>query len=111
MAMQEVFRYRSSGIAERTFEEVYVPLSASRDSVDDWTYQSPLAYQSRFGCGFTAGNVRTVCEWAGQYEEYIVVFQADRDPPRLTLADMEQVVRAIDARMEQYLSQSSSSSE
>jgi hypothetical protein len=111
LAAQEVFRYRSTGIAERTFQKEYMPIGACLDPVDEWTYESVIAEQQHFGCCLTAGNVRTVCEWGGQYEEYIVVFLADRDPPRLTLADMEQVVRAIDARMEQYLSQTSTSSE
>ena len=48
-----------------------------------------------------------VCEWAGRYEEYIVVFSVNRDPPRLDYMEMEQVVRTIDARMDKYLKESS----
>ncbi len=45
----------------------------------------------------------SVCEWAGRYEEYIVVFWCRMVPGEMSLADMERVVRAIDERMAQYL--------
>ena len=109
--MQSVYRYKTTGIAKRVFDNQYVPSSASLDKVEEWTYQSTLAEQSQFGCGFTAGNERVVCEWAARYEEFIVVFRADKEPPQLTLEDMELIVEVIDERMAQSLGESTTSSE
>lgn len=102
----DVYRYRSAGIARRTFEKVYLSATRLQASASGWTYQSPVAEQSHFGCGNMAGNVGVFCEWGGQYEEYIVVFGARVPPGEVSLANikqMEEVVRAIDARMAQYL--------
>lgn len=101
-----IYRYLSAGIARRTFERVYLAKVRYLDSISVWTYQSSIAEQSDFGCGSMAGNVGVYCQWAGQYEEYIVVFGARIPPGEVSLASieqMEEVVRAIDARMAQYL--------
>jgi hypothetical protein len=102
-AEHDVYRYRSVGIAQRTFEKVYLPQAERLESVSEWTYQSPIADQSSFGCYDWAGRAVPVCEWAGRYEEYIVVFLARMTPDEVSLSDVEKVIRAIDARMAQYL--------
>jgi hypothetical protein len=102
----DVYGYLSTGIARRTFDHVYLRKAAYLHSQDEWTYLSPLAEQSYFGCGNMAGNVGVYCQWGGQYEEYIVVFGARVPPGEVTLENielMEQMVRAIDDRMAQYL--------
>ena len=102
----DVYRYLSTGIARRTFEKVYLAMARSLDPVSEWTYQSQIAEQSHFGCGNMAGNVGVYCQWGGQYEEYIVVFGARVPPGEVSLANieqMEEVVRAIDERMAEYL--------
>lgn len=102
-AEQAVYRYGSAGIAQRKFEIVYLPTVGHFDSVSRWTYQSPVADQFYFGCYDWEGRATPVCEWAGQYEEYIVVFRVHMTPGEVSLADIEQVVRAIDKRMAEYL--------
>ncbi len=98
-AEQDVFRYQSAGGAQRKFEFVYLPPRRHFDSVSEWMYQSPFAGQSYFGCYDWAGRSTPVCEWAGQYEEYIVVFWTRMTPGEVSLADIERVVRAIDGLM------------
>ncbi|WP_448338105.1 hypothetical protein [Chloroflexus aurantiacus] len=102
----DIYRHQSTGIARRTFDKVYLAMARSLDPVSEWTYQSPVAEQSRFGCGNMAGSVGIFCEWGAQYEEYIVVFGVALPPGEVSLANIEQiedVVRAIDARMAEYL--------
>jgi len=102
----DVYRYLSAGIARRTFEKVYLSATRLQTSESAWTYQSPIAEQSHFGCGNMAGNVGVYCQWGGQYEEYIVVFGVRVPPGEVSLANIrqiEEVVRAIDERMAQYL--------
>ncbi len=101
-----VYRHQSTGIARRTFDKVYLAMARSLDPVSEWTYQSLIAEQSHFGCDNMAGNVGVACEWAGRYEEYIVVLGVALPPGEVSLADIEQIeeiVRAIDARMAEYL--------
>ncbi len=102
-AEQDVYRYLSMGIAQRTFEKVYLPQRRHLGSMSDWTYQSPVADQQHFGCYDWEERDMPVCEWAGRYEEYIVVFWCRMVPGEMSLADIERVVRAIDERMAQYL--------
>ena len=102
----DVYRYRSTGIAQRTFEKVYLSATRLQTSLNGWTYQSQIAERSHFGCHNMAGNVGLYCEWGAQYEEYIVVFGVALPPGEVSLANIEQIeeiVRAIDARMAEYL--------
>lgn len=101
-----VYRYLSAGIARRTFDKVYLATAMSLDPVNEWTYQSQVAEQSHFGCGNMAGNVGVTCEWASRYEEYIIVLGVALPSGEVSLANIEQIeeiVRAIDARMAEYL--------
>ncbi len=102
----DVYRYLSAGIARRTFEKVYLATARSLDPVSEWTYQSPVAERSHFGCHRVGGDARVICEWGAQYEEYIILFSVALSSDEVSLASMEQIeemVRAIDARMAEYL--------
>lgn len=103
LAEHAVYRYRSAGISQRTFEKVYLPQAECPKSASEWTYESPTADQSSFGCYDWAGHAVPICEWAGLYEEYITVFWARMSPDEIPLADIEKAVKEIDARMTQYL--------
>jgi len=105
-----VYRHQSVWIAHRTFDRVYLAMARSLDPVSEWKYQSQIAEQSHFGCDNTGGGVDVYCEWGGQYEEYIVVFGARVAPGEVSSASIEQieeVVKAIDERMAEYLEKSS----
>jgi hypothetical protein len=68
-----------------------------------WRYSSPLAGQSHLTCYDYGGQTPPVCTWSGLYEEFIVIFHSWLIPERMSLNDIEHIVRAIDARMAQYL--------
>lgn len=102
-AQQMVYRYRTDGVARLTFENEYLPQVGFFSAAREWTYQSQVADRSFFGCYDWEGRDIPVCEWAGQYEEYIVVFWTRMTPDEVTLADIEKAVRAIDERMTSYL--------
>jgi len=104
-AEQDVYRYLSTDIAQRIFEEVYLPQRKHLSSISDRTYQSLIANRQYFGCYDVEGRDTLICEWAGQYEEYIVVLWCRMISGEMSLADMERAVRAIDARMEHYLNE------
>lgn len=97
-----IYRYRNADIARRTFEVVYLTEAKREASLSGWTYQSPVAEQSHFGCREAADGT-TYCEWGGRYEEYITIFSVAIASDERSLADMEQVVKEIDERMSQYL--------
>lgn len=101
-AMQRAYRYRSSSGAKRMYEE-YIRPGQFGTTPPEWTYQSPVADQSYFACYDYEGREPLNCEWSGRYEEYVVAFGSWIIPDRMSLQDMERVVRAIDARMAQYL--------
>jgi len=62
----------------------------------EWTYQSHSADQSSFGCydDTHGASGAELCRWQGTYEEYLVILFAVH--PYVTLAEIEQTVRAID---------------
>jgi hypothetical protein len=100
-AMQRVYRYHSSSGAKRMYEEYVLP-GQFGSTPPEWTYQSPVADQSYFACDARQGQPLN-CQWSGRYEEYVVVFGSWIIPDRMSLQDMERVIRAIDMRMAQYL--------
>lgn len=101
-AMHRAYRYRNRSTAKQVYEEFVIP-SQFGTTPPEWTYQSPVADQSYFACYDYEGREPLTCEWSGRYEEYVVVFGSWIIPGRMSLQDMERVVRAIDARMAQYL--------
>jgi len=101
-----VYRYLSQNIAQRTFKVKCLAHARILDQVKEWTYQSLVAEQSYFGCHNMAGNAGVACDWAAQYEEYIVVFGIAMSPGEVSLTNIEQIeyiVRAIDEQMSLYL--------
>lgn len=55
----DVYRYLSTGIARRTFEKVYLSATRLQTSASGWTYQSPVAEHSHFGCDSMGGDAST----------------------------------------------------
>jgi hypothetical protein len=98
-----VYRYPSAGIAQRTFDHVLLVSEQSKAPVEAWTYQSPIAESTFFGCYPIAGGIRQSCLWAGRYEEFIVTFHTQLNVVGMSLDDLEQVARAIDAIMAEHL--------
>ncbi|MGB8644600.1 MAG: hypothetical protein WCF84_05135 [Anaerolineae bacterium] len=67
-------------------------------------YTSPIADQFRFECADVKFyDVQTNCVAMAQYDEYISIISTHMDPSLMTFADMGRILRAIDAKMAQYL--------
>jgi hypothetical protein len=103
LATQYVFRYSTSGIAQRTFDYEFQIMAGVYDTVSSWDYQSPVAQQSFFGCLNMAGNVAQSCWWAGRYDEYIVSFKSIMVSGEMDLRAFRQVVNAIDEQVSSYV--------
>ena len=100
-ASHRVYRYDSSTQAKLVFEELVV--RGYGEVPLEWEYESPVADQYDFSCYDYEGREPPNCQWSGRYEEYLVVVNSWLIVDRMSLQDMERVIRAIDARMEQYI--------
>lgn len=69
-------------------------------------YQSSVADQYRLACRANEDSGRAMCRALGQYQGYIVIFDAEMNPHYpdcMSLADLQQILIAIDERMAEYL--------
>ncbi len=98
-----LYSYPSSGHAGRTFEKLYLLKNRSLNPNDAWQYQSPITNQEHFGCVEYPKPTGLFCEWAGLYEEYLVVFRTRINADEISLENMEDIVEAIDLHMSIYL--------
>lgn len=102
-ALHSIYRYRSARAAKGVYEELVLPGQVG-ETPADWTYQSQVADQSYFACyDYEGREPYPICEWSARYEEYVVIFHSWLVPGYMSLEDMERVIRAIDARMAEYL--------
>jgi hypothetical protein len=108
MATHRVARFRSVSEARRIYRRYFsTPLGRTPSN---WGYENTMADKASIGCYDYEGRDLPVCEWAGQYEEYVVSFIVWLVPGSVSLENVEDVVRAIDARMIQHLDVSSKES-
>lgn len=99
VATNFIYRYKSSGIAQRTFDNVYLVQQKSLSAVAEWSYQSERAQQAHFGCRMTAGDTGQICMWAARYDEFIVVLSARMVPGELSIAQLLPIVEELDGRI------------
>jgi hypothetical protein len=103
LATQYVFRYSTTGIAQRTFDYEYQAKSRVYRPVKDWDFQSSIAQQSLFGCNTLAGNAAQSCLWAARYDEYIISFITTIIPGEMDLDSLRQILGAIDKQVAHHL--------
>jgi hypothetical protein len=102
-ATNDVFRYRSAGIAERVFDNTYLAKVRYLQPVPQWTHEARGADQQHFGCYEWNEPIGLVCQWGGRYEEYIVLFRTRIVEDEMPLEDVWDVVQGLDARISAYL--------
>ena len=103
-AEEGIFRYSTIGIATRKFNYWFNEHPRVIHSVSEWQFQSAIADETHFACDpINGGNFDEYCEWAGRYEEFIIVFNTQMIKNEMTLHDLEKVVKAIDTLMAQHL--------
>jgi len=106
VAVEEINQFHDEKEATDEFNQWLEREFAPGDSHEPWfvptdiQYQSIIADQVHFACG---DNGKTFCRFLGQYDEYIVLFNAHTSPNFMTYADFEQILWAIDEQMESSL--------
>jgi hypothetical protein len=99
-AYEDIFRYKSAVTARKVYKELLLPVG---NMPPEWSYRSSAADEFTFVCYDYEGREPPICEWTARYDEYIVIFRSWLIPGRMSLTNMEQVIRAIDTRMARYL--------
>lgn len=98
---QYIYRYIRLSIAKRAYEE---DAGLAGEAPLAWTYQSAVADQSLFTCyDYEGREPYPVCNWVGRYEEFVVIVDSWLITERISLQDIEQIIRVIDARMAEYM--------
>ncbi len=102
IANHDVVRYANSYWAEREFDyRKRSPIfSGPTDRTEAPTgvgYVSPIASQYRVGCG--REHSIYICQMIGQYENYFVYFSIHIDPGVIEVAEVNSILREIDAKM------------
>jgi hypothetical protein len=99
-----VHRYRNAAVAQSVYEDLIHLVGVVPPS---WAYQSAIASQSSVACyDYEGREPYPVCEWAAQYEEYVVTVSTWLIPEHMSLPDVEKVIRAIDKQMARQLGRS-----
>lgn len=118
VAIHTIHRYRSERDASKWYDRLQSSWFNDNSilSLTPWTtpdqlpYQSLLANKSRFAChDSNVGGRATICQFMGQYGEYIVIFHTVMTPDDMqpqsymTFTDLRRILEAIDERMAQHL--------
>jgi hypothetical protein len=104
-AHQQVMRFRNATAAVYGFQQLRYFSGIFPDDPrvpPGWSYRSPSAGDWTFACANDGARVAW-CLAIARYDEFVSVFVAHGEPDGLALAEMERVLRAIDARMDAQL--------
>ena len=99
-AGQHVYRYANVEIAKSVFEDSF--MAKYGDVLPVTTCRNLAANQNQLHCYDYEGRAQTNCQWAGRYDEFIVVFGTWMIPERMSLDDMQEIICAIDAHVGSY---------
>ncbi len=97
-ATHDVYIYESAKEAKRSYEIQLQPTLIGEIPID-WNYESEFADQSDFVCYTYKDMSYPVCEWTARYDRYIVDFYTWLVPKKMTLDDLEEIIRVIDRKM------------
>jgi len=96
-AGQHVYRYANVEIAKSVFEDSV--MTKYGEVLPITTCENLTADQNQLYCYDYEGRAQTNCQWAGRYDEFIVVFGTWMIPERMSLDDMQEIICAIDAHV------------
>ena len=99
-ARQHVYRYANVEVAQFIFEDRVMTEYGEVFPVT--TCRNLAANQNQLFCYDYEGRAQTNCQWAGRYDEFIVVFGTWMIPERMSLDDMQEIICAIDAHVGSY---------
>jgi len=99
---QEVFRYQTIKDAERDFKYAseyfgngYFP--------DGWTFTSEVVDESHFSCRDGVSVDFPMCYWIARYDCIVIECRSWLITERMTLEDMENIVRKIDKKSSELI--------
>lgn len=109
IANHDVVRYANNYWAKREFDDrkrsPIFNTPNNRTEMPGIDYSSPVANQYRLGCG--REHDIYLCQMIGQYENYFVYFSIHIDPDVIEVAEVDGILREIDARMAHCLKRAS----
>jgi len=106
-AFERIHRFRSEEEAIQEFNRRLELDFAQNEYYTPWIIPPELSYPRlvadcfHFACSQDTGV--PVCQFLGQYEEYVVRFGIHKSPDLIPYADIEKILQAIDERMAHYL--------
>jgi hypothetical protein len=118
---EDIYRYGSISRADRHYrrleDSVFTPNIRQTVSVvpEGFTFSSITADQWRFACHESTfsptpefGNVRTICQFLAQYDEFIVYFTITtqvEDEAMTTIDQVQSIIETIDQKMGRFLTE------
>ena len=107
----EVYRYKSIPAARSAFDK-WVKREFNSSSIGSLTawevpselpYRSSVADRSRLGCHVSGITGTRICQFMGQYDEFMVIFYTGFGEQHMTYAALEHILQTIDERMTLYV--------
>jgi hypothetical protein len=89
--------YPTTGQAIASFKED--ALFPSNIIVEGWNFASKKADEQKMSCYKYSNLDYPICRWLGRYQEIRIVVIAGLVPGRVTLDELQAIVRAIDTRI------------
>jgi hypothetical protein len=99
---QDIYRFKSIRDARRDFAYA-TTLYATKDIPQAWHFRSTFADASNFSCRTYSNVSFPVCTWIARYDRIVIQFSAWLVPERMTLQDLENLVRQIDLQTGQVI--------
>ena len=96
-ASQNVYRFRSVWAARRDYGNQMEFYEMFHYTLSDWKYKSNVANESYFSCRKDPETPILKCDWIARYDKVVIEFGGWLIPNRMTMADMENVIREIDS--------------
>ena len=96
-----VYRFDSIDKAKSVYKDLMSVLPGKVPS--EWTYRSPIADDYLLACYDWEGRSTPVCRMSARYQEYTISIYTHILPDRMSLVDLEKILRVIDSRMTHYL--------
>jgi hypothetical protein len=94
---QNIYRFSSIGVAKDDFSNQLTFYDAGQIP-QGWSFKSTAASESRFSCTNYSNVSFPVCNWIARYDRIVIEFGGWLVPARMTLSDMEAIVRTIDSK-------------
>jgi len=105
LVLQMVFRYQNTRGAKADYaDQIRFP---ENTEMEEWSFQSSVADESRFSCFIYSNESTPVCRWVARYERIVVDVIVRLEQKGLSIQEMETLVKKIDQKVGSILNQES----